>query len=190
MSKHQSTAPLASRGQYSLFTVNTRALSVEGCPGNAEQGFPPSVSGPFGSLGFGCRGALGIVFLPWKKKTRLMKTQSLKINIFMLIHLGFFFLLKSLQSNWLHFQKQVTYDEQYIAFYIGLARESANLHQLTITQIYSDTWYCSSALQHFALTCTKSALESPSFASRTGRQWKGFERMLQLTEKSRTLGEV
>lgn len=52
-----------------------------------------------------------------------MKMQLLKINS----NLGFF-LLKSLQSKWLHFQMQVIYDEQYIAFYMGLSRESANLH--------------------------------------------------------------
>lgn len=86
MSKHQSTAPLASRGQYSLFTVNTRALPAQGCSGNAEQAFPLSVPGPFGSSGFAHRGVLGIAFFSLKEKARLMKMQSLKINN----HLGFF----------------------------------------------------------------------------------------------------
>jgi len=70
MSKHQSTAPLASRGQCSLFAVNTRAPPVEGCTGNAEEAFPPSVPGPFGNMGVACRGALGVCFLLFKKENK------------------------------------------------------------------------------------------------------------------------
>lgn len=64
---------------------------MEGCTGNAEEAVPPSVSGPFGSSGLACRGALGIVFFSLKKKTIPMKMQLFKMS-----SLGFS-LLKSLQ---------------------------------------------------------------------------------------------
>lgn len=53
---------------------------MQGCTGNAEEAFPPSVSAPFGSSGSVCGGALGIVFFSLNKKTRLLKMQLLKIN--------------------------------------------------------------------------------------------------------------
>lgn len=70
MSKHQSTAPLASRGWYSLFTVNTRALPEDGWTGNAEKFFHPSIAGLFGSWELTWRGCC---FLSLKNKIRMKK---------------------------------------------------------------------------------------------------------------------
>lgn len=61
----------------------------------------------------------------------------MKMQLFKISSLGFS-LLKSLQWKRLHFQKQVIGDTQYRAFYMGLSKQSVNLHQLTITQLYSN----------------------------------------------------
>lgn len=112
MSKHQPTVPLAPRGQESLFAVNTGAAPADLGPGCA-----PGCFEPLWKLGSACRGALGTVFFSLKKKTRLMKTRSLKNNSY----LGFI-LLKSLQSKCLRFQKQVTFDAQLYSILQGITK--------------------------------------------------------------------